>query len=164
MRPIHELLILTGLFGVFLFLLAGCDANPRTARAASAAAAEGQTAVSQDIIVEFEAAYRERDLDTVLGWVDTTGATNREETLSSFRGAFSGLFDSRVYEVRVTPPDPLQKTEYEQRGVAYRLNHAPTASLQIEYSHVAGTPRNTLSFPLAQKDGRWVIPIGVPAR
>lgn len=117
----------------------------------------------------YRKALEENDTKALAGFLYTKGAT--EETVEFFKMMQSIDTGSKVVSVELVKPTPEEEAKFNEPmtmpdGKKYTMLIKPMKRLVIktESKDANGSSSGTSSSPVAEKDGKLVIPVPVPAK
>jgi hypothetical protein len=119
-------------------------------------------------VAAYKKAFEAKDEKALAGFLYTTGAT--EETIGFFKMMQTAEAGAPITSIELVTPSKEEAAKLNQPmempdGKKYKMPIAPTKQLVlvVEHKSADGSSKSTSKSPVAEKDGKLVIPVPVPA-
>jgi hypothetical protein len=133
------------------------------------AAADAATPAQEKAFVEaYKKAFEAKDEKALHAFLHTAGAT--EETIGFFKMMQTAEAGNKISSIELVTPTKEEAAELNKPmempdGKKYKMPIKPIKQLVIvvEQKSDSGSSKSTSKSPVAEKDGKLVIPVPVPA-
>jgi hypothetical protein len=119
-------------------------------------------------VAAYKKAFEAKDEKALEGFLYTTGAS--EDTIEFFKMMQTLEAGTPISSIELATPTKEEASKFNQPmdmpdGKKYKMPITPTKQLVvvIEHKSDSGSSKSTSKSPVAEKDGKLVIPVPVPA-